>query len=143
MIDFFSVIWSILIVLQVVLSIKSFRSETDLPLKYKYPLATASMISLEPLVTHLFFFSIFIIGGSSNVAQLNLSEDGDLSGWNTWFRIWPVLFALNPIAFILLVILAIIPPYPPSHWRSFGARALAIASAGFACYAVFTFFPTA
>jgi len=101
----------------------------------------SGLASILPLITLLLFLRVFVIGGSSNVAQL--AGDGGYSLWSLWFDAWPILFFGNPIAFLVALVAAFLPPYPPSHWRSFASRACVVVAACFAWHTVVTFFPDA
>ena len=97
--------------------------------------------SVLPLVTLLLFLRVFVIGGSSNVAQL--AGESGLDLWSLWFHAWPLLFFGNPVAFMVALVAALLPPYPPRRWQSFASRACAVVAASFAWYTVVTFFPDA
>ena len=104
-------------------------------------LVVSGYASVVPLVTLLLFLWVFVIGGSSNVAQHARFSGLDL--WSLWFQAWPFLLFGNPLSCLVAVVAALLPPYPPRHWKSFASRVCAIVAAGFACYVVVTFFPDA
>jgi hypothetical protein len=104
-------------------------------------LVVSGLGSLLPLVTLLLFLVVFVIGGSSNVAQVAGGSGYDL--WSLWCSTWPLLFLGNPLAFIVVLVAASLPPYSLSQWPSFCSRWCAVAAAGFACYTVVKFFPDA
>lgn len=105
------------------------------------PLVVSGVASIPPLITLLLFVRVFVLGGSSNVAQL-AGEDGyDL--WRLWFQAWPLLFFGNPAAFLVTLGAAFLPPYPPRHWASFVSRLSAVSAAACAWYVVVKFFPDA
>src|SRR5262249_43738139 len=104
-------------------------------------LVVSGVASVLPLTTLVLFLRVFVIGGSSNVAQLAGESGFDL--WRLWFHAWPFLFFGNPLAFLLAVVAALLPPYPPSRWQSFASRICAVVAAGFAWYTVVRFFPDA
>lgn len=104
-------------------------------------LSLSGVASVVPLVTLLLFLGVFVIGGSSNVAQF--AGESGLGLWSLWFHAWPLLFFGNPPAFLATVTAVLLPPYPPNHWESFASRVCAVVAAGFAWYAAVTFFPDA
>jgi hypothetical protein len=104
-------------------------------------LALSGLASILPLITLLLFLGVFVIGGSSNVAQI-AGESGS-SLWGLWFAAWPLLFFGNPVAFLVAVVATFLPPYPPRHWKSSASRACAAVAAGLALYIVVTLFPDA
>jgi hypothetical protein len=83
-------------------------------------LVASGAASVLPLITLVLFLRVFVIGGSSNVAQLAGESGFDL--WSLWFHAWPLLFFGNPLAFLVAVTAALLPPYPPSRWPSFASR---------------------
>lgn len=97
--------------------------------------------SVLPLITLLLFLRVFIIGGSSNVAQL--AGESGLDLWHLWFQAWPFLYFGNPLAFLAAVAALVVPPYPPNEGTSFASRVCAVIAAGCAWYMVVTFFPDA
>ena len=98
-------------------------------------------VSILPLLTLLLFLAVFVIGGSSNVAQI--AGEGGQGLWRLWFLAWPLLFFGNPIAFLLALVAVFLPPYPPRHWKSSVSRACAAITAGFAWFTVVMLFPDA
>ena len=104
-------------------------------------LVLAGFASLLPAVTLMLFIVVFVIGGSSNVAQL--AGEGGRSLWTLWFHVWPPLFIGNPLAFLVATGAVCLPPYPPRYWKSFACRVSAIIAAGCAWYAIFAFAPDA
>jgi hypothetical protein len=104
-------------------------------------LIVSGVASAPPFVTLVLFLRVFVFGGSSNVAQL--AGESGLDLWRLWFHAWPLLFFGNPLAFLVALAVAILPPYPPGRWQSFASRVCAVVAAGFAWYMVVTFFPDA
>ena len=104
-------------------------------------LVVSAGASILPLFTLLLFLRVFVIGRSSNVAQLAGEAGYEL--WRLWFAAWPLLVFGNLAAFVVVLVAAIVPPYSPAHWKSIASRVCAIVAAGFACHAVFTYFPDA
>jgi len=97
--------------------------------------------SILPWITLILFIVVFVIGGSSNVRQLAGKSGYEL--WSLWCGMWPLLFVGNPVAFLVLAITAMFPPYPPRYWQSFVARLCGVVGAGVAWYMTVTFFPDA
>ncbi len=104
-------------------------------------LTTSTVVTLAPLVTLLLFTKVFVIGHSSNVAQI--AGDAGFSLWALWEGTWPLLLIGNGIAWPVAVVATVLPPYPPRHWMSVVARFLAVLLATFAWYTVATYFPDA
>jgi hypothetical protein len=65
-------------------------------------LVVSGIASLLPLITLMLFLRVFVIGGSSNVAQIAGESGMDL--WSLWFGVWPLLFVGNPAAFLAAVV---------------------------------------
>lgn len=80
--------------------------------------------SALPLVTLILFFRVFLIGGSSNIAQ-HAGESG-LDLWSLWFHAWPLLFFGNPSSFVAAIAALALPPYPPKYTASFAYRVCAV-----------------
>jgi predicted 3-demethylubiquinone-9 3-methyltransferase (glyoxalase superfamily) len=97
--------------------------------------------SVLPPITLLLFLRVFVLGGSSKVAQLAGESGFDL--WRVWFHASPLLFLGNPLAFSVGLAAALLPPYPPRGWHSFASRNCGVVAAGFAWYSVGAFFPDA
>lgn len=104
-------------------------------------LIASTLATILPLITLLLFVVVFVIGRSSNVAQL--AGESGYKLWSLWCGVWPLLFLGNPVALLGTLVAALLPPYPPRYWQSFTSRIFAIAAAGFAWYTVITFFPDA
>jgi hypothetical protein len=104
-------------------------------------LKVSALASILPLVTLLLFIKVFVVGGSSNVAQF--AGEAGRGLWTLWFIFWPFLFIGNPIAFFVVLLAAFFPPYPPTHWKSLVSRVSAVVAASFAWYFSATFSPDA
>jgi hypothetical protein len=128
--------------LQLTFAILAVRGQSDASgHKRLGTLVASGVASVLPLITLLLFLRVFVIGGSSNVAQL--AGESGLDLWSLWFHMWPLLFFGNPLAFWVTAGAALLPPYPPGHWPSFASRVCAVVVAGFAWYTVVKFFPDA
>src|SRR5207302_5916122 len=55
--------------------------------------------SLVPHITLVLFIRVFIIGGSSNVAQL--AGEAGFGLWSLWAGAWLPLFCGSPVAFVV------------------------------------------
>jgi hypothetical protein len=138
----FLFLWAGSQVLQLILAAFALSRRPDLSGQRRLGgLALSAAASVLPLLTLVLFLMVFVIGGSSNVAQ-HAGESG-MGLWRLWFHAWPLLFFSNPLAFLLAVVAVLVPPYPPSHWTSFASRVCAVVAAGCAWYAVVAFFPDA
>ena len=104
-------------------------------------LVASGIASIFPVTTLVLFICVFVIGGSSNVAQLAGPSGYGL--WELWYHFWPFLFFGNPVAFFVSIVIAILAPYPPKYWASFTSRLCACIVAGFSWYIVVTYFPDA
>jgi hypothetical protein len=116
------------------------RSDSNRP-KRLGSLYLSGVASILPFATLLLFLRVFVIGGSSNVAQLAGASGSEL--WGLWFHAWPLLFFGCPLAFVAAAVATILPPYPPGHGHSFVSRVGALVSSGCAWYVVVTCFPDA
>jgi hypothetical protein len=104
-------------------------------------LYVSGVASILPFATLLLFLRVFVIGGSSNVAQLAGPSGSSL--WSLWFHAWPLLFFGCPLAFVATAAATIVPPYPPVYGNSFVSRLSALVSSGCAWHVVVTCFPDA
>ncbi|MBN2022663.1 MAG: hypothetical protein JW809_07695 [Pirellulales bacterium] len=104
-------------------------------------LTVSFFASIPPWTTLFLFLIVFVIGGSSNVAQL--AGDSGFGLWSLWCSWWLLLFFANPIALAVLTVTALCPPYPPRHGKSFVARLCSVVGAALAWYVVVTWFPDA
>ncbi len=138
----FLILWVGSQALQLTFAVLAVRQKTDSSgHKELGSLIVSAVASVPPALTLLLFLRVFVIGGSSNVAQLAGESGFDL--WRLWFHVWPVLFFGNPLAFAVALVAALLPPYPPGRWQSFASRVCAVIAASFAWYTVVTFFPDA
>ena len=101
----------------------------------------AAYASVLPLLTLLLFIRVFVIGRSSQVAQL--AGDSGFELWRLWTDFWPLFFFSSPIVFLITLVAALLPPYPSRFWPSFVCRFCAVVSASCACYTVIVYFPDA
>ncbi len=136
------VLWVGSQVLQLYFGILAIRQQPDANNGRRLTSLTLSGIaSMLPFFTLLLFLFVFVIGGSSNVAQRAGQSGMDL--WGLWFDLWPLLYFGNPPAFFVVCLAALLPPYPPNRWHSFASRVCAIFAAGFAWFIVVMCFPDA
>lgn len=119
-------------------AIKESMTRTELRLT---ALILSALGSLVPASTFLLFLLVFVIGGSSNVAQL--AGEPDMGLWRLWFNAWPMLLFGTALSGLVSLATALSPPYPPQHVKSFVSRWCGVASAAFSWYVVTTFFPDA
>jgi hypothetical protein len=104
-------------------------------------LVVAILAALFPFGTFSIFVAVFVIGQSSNVAQIAGSDGMDL--WTLWFNAWPALFICNPASFGVALLTLAFPPYSSRSWDVWAARVAACGSAACAWYAVIQWFPDA
>src|SRR5438477_7462456 len=71
-------------------------------------LMASAFASILPLMTLILFLRVFVIGGSSNVAQLAGDEGYDL--WHLWFSAWPLLLLGDPAGVLIGLVALAIPP---------------------------------
>src|SRR5262245_1237852 len=90
-------------------------------------LVASAIVSVLPLFALLMFVRVFVIGGSSNVAQFAGADGAGL--WSEWFHAWPLFFFGGPVVLLVTLVAALFPPYPPRQWVSSVSRLCAIASA--------------
>lgn len=117
------------------------RASTDAAPSRHTALQFSLLASCASLLTLAAFLWVFVIGGSSNVAQM--AGPAGLKLWSFWFEAWPFMLLANPLALIFLLVAACCPPYPPRHAHSFGSRVCAFVAGAIACYVVVTCFPDA
>jgi hypothetical protein len=107
----------------------------------RWAMLLAGIASLVSLITLVLFMRVFVVGRSSNVAQLAGEEGYAL--WSLWFRAWIWLYIGNPLSFITCVLSLAAKPWPLQDWRSWTSRVLASANAALAAYFTATYFPDA
>jgi hypothetical protein len=96
-------------------------------------MVVSAIASILPLWTLFLVLHVFVIGGSSNVAQL---AGGTYDLFGLWVKWWPNLFFGNMLAFPVILGAACFQPYPQRHWASFASRVCALAASFFAFNAV-------
>lgn len=136
----YAICWIAAVVAQVTFGVMTLRDEPA-ERKRHAALMVSAIASILPLVTLGLFLHVFIIGGSSNVAQL--AGEAGMDRWSLWLRAWPVLSFGSPLAFLGTIVANLLPPYPPRHWQSFASRACGVASAAISWYIVVRCFPDA
>lgn len=135
---FLLVFWVSSQVLQLVFGVLAIQTSEQ---KRLSSLKVSALASILPMFTLLLFITVFVIGGSSNVAQLAGEEGQD--PWTLWAIAWPLLFIGNPVAFFVVLVAAFCPPYSPTHWKSLVSRVSAVFAASFAWYVSAMLFPDA
>ena len=130
----FLLLWIVCQSLHLVLGAFAIRREYSTNKRRLGTLIASGLGGILPLATLLLFIRVFVIGGSSNVAQLAGYEGRAL--WTLWFHAWPLLFFGNPIAFWVGLVAGVLPPFPPQYWASFISRWCGIVAAAFAMYCV-------
>lgn len=128
--------WTTITVLQA-----SLIAATTLNRRGTASLWLSAIASIAPLATLSIFTVVFVIGKSSNVAQL--AGDEGFGFWQLWLSAWPILFFANPLFLLVCIIAAVLPPYSLKFWTSTIARISAVVCAVLGWYAVITYFPDA
>ena len=157
MVQVLLVFWVMSLILQMTLSILAVLHEVQGAAPYEaenacldaipdvrpvrlWSLVLSTMVSLPPVAALAMVFHVFVIGGSSNVAQFAV-DTRDL--WSLWVHSFIPLFFSNLCAFPVLLVAACLPPYPPGHWASSASRVCAVANVTFACMTLFCIPPMA
>lgn len=104
-------------------------------------LITSMVTTIFPLVCLVFFLRVFVLGGSSNVAQFAGEERMKL--WSLWFSVWGYLFLSTSLAFVINLVAVVCPPYLPRYSVSFLSRVCAVVATCFAFDAVSSYLPDA
>ncbi len=127
---------------QVALGITALRQRVD-PQRpaHHISLLISGLSSVLPLIALVLFLRVFVIGGSSNVAQM-AGEDG-YALWKLWFSAWPFLIFGIPVAGIASIVAVLMPPYSLRTWPSALSRAFAVGAAGLSFFHVAKYFPDA
>ena len=129
--------WLLVLTMQVVLGVMALRPRaSSVGQKQQGSLWLSGIVSVFPLLTLVVIVRVFVIGGSSNVAQFP-----DPYGSRLWATNWYCLFWGNVIATMMLLAILALPPYPPRRWLSFLSRVFAVISSGYALYTVLRFHP--
>jgi hypothetical protein len=81
------------------------------------PVYAAAAASIVPLITLGLFVRVFVIGRTSNVAQL-AGEEG-FRMWALWMEAWPLLLFCNLLAMVALMTALATPPW---RWASVLSR---------------------
>src|SRR5262245_11267018 len=102
---------------QVAFGLRSFALRHEAPLLCQIPLVLSAVGSVVPVATLLLFIRVFVIGGSSNVAQFAGADPHNL--WGLWFRAWPLMYFGNPPSVVVCLVAVALPPYPPRGQWSF------------------------
>jgi hypothetical protein len=104
-------------------------------------LLISGLSSFLPFIALALFLRVFVIGGSSNVAQLAGDEGLDL--WHLWFSAWPFLLFGIPVAGIASLVAVLMPPYTLRTWPSIASRALTVLAVALSFFHVAKYFPDA
>jgi len=137
----FLLLWIVCQSLHLVLGTFAVRRECSSNERCLGSLIASGLGGILPLAALFLFIRVFVIGGSSNVAQLAGDEGRAL--WTLWFHAWPYLFFGSPIAFLVSLVAGVLPPFPPRYWESFTSRWFGIVGAAFAMYSVLRYAPDA
>lgn len=112
-------IWVVAHLVQVVCSVRSFV-RPNAPVGRGVPLILSAAGSLSPLATLVLVVWVFVVGGSSNVAQF--AGESGLGLWSLWFRAYPWLLLGNPIGTLMCLAAVALPPYPSTDPPSYLSR---------------------
>lgn len=133
-------LWITIWVIQIVFGVIAVRQQLETPRPSRhYPLLLSALSSIPPLVGMVLFAYVFVIGRSSNVAQLTGRHDL----WKLWCDAWLYLMLGIPIAQIASVFALLLPPHELRAWPSLASRGLAILVAGLSFICVVSHFPDA
>lgn len=136
------VVWFVCQLLAIVLVVLAVRWEFRSLDRRRFGAIRVSCAAMAaPLLTITLFVWIFVIGRSSNVAQLAGPDGRGL--WRLWLAVWQLLFFMCPASLLTGVVAALCPPYPPKSYLSTAARLCAVLPAGFSWYVVIRYFPDA
>ncbi len=94
--------------------------------------AMAKAALIVPLVsaiisfwTFVCFTLVFLVGGSSNVAQF--AQPDGMNWWSFWFSWFRPLLAANLLLLLVSGVFVFLPPYSPKQWQSTLCRLMACA----------------
>jgi hypothetical protein len=120
--------WVAALLLQAVCGVASLRRPTapDAP-RYRGSLVLLAVGAVAPAAALALFAWVFVIGGSSNVAQF--AADGGLGLWRLWSHAWPVLLLGNAASVLLNLAALSLPPYPSADGRMFASRVCGLVAA--------------
>jgi hypothetical protein len=121
--------WVAALLLQVVCGIASLRRPVapDAPRHYG-SLVLSAVGGVTPAAALVLLTWVFVIGGSSNVAQF--AANGGLGLWSLWSHVWPVLLLGNGVSVLLNLAALSLPPYPSVDGRMFASRVCGLVAAG-------------
>lgn len=102
-------------------------------------LIVSGVASVPVVLSLLLFTSVFVIGGSSNVAQL--AGEGGYDLWRLWMHAWLPLYFLLPVCVLAACVALCLPPYRDATWPSIGSRLALLGSSCLAVRAVTVYFP--
>ena len=101
----------------------------------------SAICSAIPSYTLILFVRVFVVGGSSTVAQLN--GEGRLYLWSMWVSPWPMLCVGNAVVFVIVSFAILLPPHLPRQRLSFLSRVFAVPLPMCAFYALVKLAPDA
>ncbi len=101
----------------------------------------SAIVSLIPLVSLIFVIRIFVVGGSSNVAQFAGGSGANL--WSLWFNVFVWVLLVNFVACLIVVGCLFFRSYPTRFWSSFSMRVACLITAVIAVYFALTHIPDA
>lgn len=126
--------------IQVALGIVAYRQHSGPPGQLK-SLWISAVSSVLPIVALLLFIAVFVVGRSSNVAQLAGAGGHEL--WRLWLHAWPFFIFGIPLAAIASIIAVLMPPYSLRTWPSTACRAIAVLAICLSYIHVVKYFPDA
>ncbi len=99
-------------------------------------LTISAMASVLPMLTFVLYAGTCVFGRSSAV------QFPTLRLWDLTIEAWPILYHLNPVAFVVSLVSVFLMPLPSRGTASLVARIAGVVASGLAFYAVVVYFPT-
>ena len=79
-------------------------------------LITPLISAVISMFTFVCFTLVFIVGRSSNVAQM--AQPDGMDWWSFWFNVWPFALFSNMALVVVSAVFVFLPPYPRRYWKS-------------------------
>lgn len=138
---FFLFLWVGGLMVQAAFEIHCFRRQARISKFNSVPLVLSSIGSIAPLISLIVFVWVFVVGRSSNVAQVAAGSDQNL--WSFWFHSWPALLLANGCGVMIHLFALGLPPYPWEDGESYFGRCCGLIATGSALATVYWLMPDA